>query len=101
MVLANMIRKKHIINIVSSLAVLLTSCGTAGRTASRQENTSSPDDTLSHNETAGSVNPATAQDSTFIVRDTIPASRDTTAKCDTFVPLHPPVVVPHTWREAE
>lgn len=94
MVLANMIRKKHIIHIVSSLAVLLTSCGTAGRTAFRQENTSSPDDTLSHNETAGSVNPATAQDSTFIVRDT-------TAKCDTFVPLHPPVVVPHTWREAE
>ena len=26
---------------------------------------------------------------------------DSTERPDTFVPLHPPVVVPHTWREAE
>ena len=26
---------------------------------------------------------------------------DTEVKCDTFVPLHPPVVVPHSWREHE
>lgn len=89
-----MIRKKYIIYIVSSLAVILTSCGTAGRTASRQEDTTSQDAALSHHETARQLTPVTAQDSTSIVRDT-------TAKCDTFVPLHPPVVIPHTWREAE
>ena len=27
--------------------------------------------------------------------------KDTTAKCDTFVPLHPPVVVNKSWREAK
>ena len=36
-------------------------------------------------------------------RDQMPhmEQKDTTDKCDTFVPLHPPVVVPHTWREAK
>ena len=96
-----MTRKKYIIYIVSSLAVLMTSCGTAGRTASRQENSPSQDSVLSHHETTGQVTPVSAQDSTSTVRDTIPASRDTTGQCDTFVPLHPPVVVPHPWREAE
>ena len=26
---------------------------------------------------------------------------DSTEKRDTFVPLHPPVVLPHTWREMQ
>lgn len=50
-------------------AVLLASCGAAGK--------------------------GTQSDTT----ETSPA--DTTEKRDTFVPLHPPVVVPHTWRDAQ
>lgn len=50
------------------ILLLLSSCGTAGRSVK----TDAPE-----------MSPA-----------------DSTEKRDTFVPLHPPVVVPHTWREA-
>ena len=53
---------------VFCIALLLTSCGTAGRSIMKDSQEISP--------------------------------TDTTEKRDTFVPLHPPVVVPHTWRDA-
>lgn len=53
------------------LAVLLTSCGSARKAA---------------DDGRGRCN-----------GQTVPA--DTVEKRDTFVPLHPPVVVPHSWRE--
>ena len=49
-------------------AVLLASCGAAGKGVKSDTTETSP--------------------------------ADTTEKRDTFVPLHPPVVVPHTWRDA-
>ena len=63
------------IGIILLTALLLVSCGTARRTAD------SPEDNLQ--DQAGQIHQG-----------------DSTERPDTFVPLHPPVVVPHTWREA-
>lgn len=65
--------KKVIFKMISALclAALLTSCGSARRSA---------DDGRGRRD--GQAVPA-----------------DTVEKRDTFVPLHPPVVVPHSWRD--
>lgn len=64
-------RMKTLLKIFAMLltAVLLTSCGTAGKGVRSDRSETSP--------------------------------ADTTEKRDTFVPLHPPVIVPHTWRDAQ
>ena len=54
---------------VSLAAVLMVSCGTAGKGAQSDK------------------------------RET--ELRDSTEKSDTFVPLHPPIVVPHTWKDVQ